>query len=974
MIYLVLIFIICPLLFSDRAAAQTGTYWIEALNNEAIILTDFTGVAGFRNLPTLKLILTNPGDQPLTLSLAAGDVFTPTNQPTAENQSYCTIVLAGTQRIDLNNRSQSFTVPAGAVDYPVEVDAYCLEFFEEPNGRFPDENSSYFPPSDIQVRDSALIPILDNRIAIATIQADNDRPNWDDFSVQMAIWQVANGLTFDEMAARSGLEQTEQFRASVDTLINGTFAPNPTPLPTPTTESNAVAEIETVLPEETLAPADEGGFVLPVSDLSSIQLIVGSSLIGAFLAFALFRAMRGQSQPRPRNQNEGRNRPREESGTRRQENEERERRPEEEHAEKCLSCGGNHETSQCPYIRPRTTFEERRKHATIPPEEEIDQPPPPRPEPDHTRERNQRNQRGRPNNFSHESAQRRQEENYRASQDHQGAGHRTDPVPGDEPERERPPEGTRPSEPNISFTVEMDGTNQGSVKGTDQFLISRADLTGNQIVVNSDNVSSPHFVIRFEREAGRVTIRDLGSRNGTFINGQKGELGETVELQHRDEIVVGQGRTAKRFIFNAERRQLDPADDAGQIHDLKLRDVWVLTRQRLQTLPIPETFISVPHLLVRPLKENLDFEIRDLGSQNRTRLVEANGDKRTFDTAEKVKNGTVNLEIGRVPFTIRLINPEAPEEIGGYQIKKDGWTHQGDMSVLYEIEYTDQLPTVVKIPNRSGRHPYRVCETGIKKEIELIDLLQPHPNLLLGKASGWDPVLELPYLLLHKLDGINFHHVVRRLHRENKTCSLSNLNHILKLLTNGLRYLEEEGWVHADLKPENIMLGRDGNFYIIDFGSTLIAGEEKPRSGNKLYSAPEVMRRGTQFVDSRADVYSVGIMTLELLSGKPAVELEMPINEEELNQEILPERLGTRATEGDLFTHQQALDIITEAAQEFTQMIVTATSLTPEERYGSVAELRQEIDQIFEHPAVVAKMAEEGPADLAKLVADTPMA
>jgi len=96
-----------------------------------------------------------------------------------------------------------------------------------------------------------------------------------------------------------------------------------------------------------------------------------------------------------------------------------------------------------------------------------------------------------------------------------------------------------------------------------------------------------------------------------------------------------------------------------------------------------------------------------------------------------------------------------------------------------------------------------------------------------------------------------------------------------------------EAWIiHRDVKPENIMLRRDRGVKVLDFGVAKLAGggdqTDPLRSGDKLvgtlhYLSPEQVR-GEEIIDSRSDIYSLGVCMYEMLSGVPPFEGPTPID------------------------------------------------------------------------------------------------
>ncbi|HEY9856357.1 MAG TPA: protein kinase, partial [Stenomitos sp.] len=105
----------------------------------------------------------------------------------------------------------------------------------------------------------------------------------------------------------------------------------------------------------------------------------------------------------------------------------------------------------------------------------------------------------------------------------------------------------------------------------------------------------------------------------------------------------------------------------------------------------------------------------------------------------------------------------------------------------------------------------------------------------------------------------------------------SEVREILAGLCRALSFIHAQGYVHGDLKPENVRLTPDGQVKLMDFGLMERAGRAGgPIRGTLLYLAPEVARGGR--VDQRADLYSLGAVAYHLLAGVPPFQAESAID------------------------------------------------------------------------------------------------
>lgn len=138
---------------------------------------------------------------------------------------------------------------------------------------------------------------------------------------------------------------------------------------------------------------------------------------------------------------------------------------------------------------------------------------------------------------------------------------------------------------------------------------------------------------------------------------------------------------------------------------------------------------------------------------------------------------------------------------------------------------------------------------------------------------------------------------------------LADATRVATEIASALAYAHERGVVHRDLKPENVLLGEDGRVRLADFGLLRLARESTPEATTRLtrtdvilgtyeYMAPE-QRRGSADVDGRADVFALGVMLYECLTGRlplgrfaPASELVAglpPAMDAVLHQALAPE-------------------------------------------------------------------------------------
>lgn len=221
-----------------------------------------------------------------------------------------------------------------------------------------------------------------------------------------------------------------------------------------------------------------------------------------------------------------------------------------------------------------------------------------------------------------------------------------------------------------------------------------------------------------------------------------------------------------------------------------------------------------------------------------------------------------------------------------------------------------------------------------------------HPNIVTIHDFGVTSVPQTPdarphppifYLLMEFVDGVN----LRQLLRSRKLTPEEALA-IVPPLCDALQYAHERGIVHRDIKPENLLLDKDGRIKIADFGiakmlavEKIPADSEQPQmkteiggipesvgnpapsvaAGTPGYMAPE-QAATPQKVDARADIYSLGVVFYEMLTGElPGAKLQPP----------------SRKVQIDL---------------RLDEIVLRALEAKPELRYATAAEFRTQLETI----------------------------
>jgi serine/threonine-protein kinase len=191
---------------------------------------------------------------------------------------------------------------------------------------------------------------------------------------------------------------------------------------------------------------------------------------------------------------------------------------------------------------------------------------------------------------------------------------------------------------------------------------------------------------------------------------------------------------------------------------------------------------------------------------------------------------------------------------------------QGGMSDIYRaFDLVNRRDVAIKIPDQSIIGDPAQYER-FQRELEVINTLN-HPAILKGLGSG--KYNRIPYLVTEFVDGRS----LRTMIDEDAPIPSDQAIILIKKIAEGMAYCHANNVIHRDLKPENILVTKEGRPVIMDFGLALTKGSHRvtysnlsATMGTPDYMAPEQIegQRG----DQRTDVYALGTILYEMLSGK----------------------------------------------------------------------------------------------------------
>jgi predicted Ser/Thr protein kinase len=272
-------------------------------------------------------------------------------------------------------------------------------------------------------------------------------------------------------------------------------------------------------------------------------------------------------------------------------------------------------------------------------------------------------------------------------------------------------------------------------------------------------------------------------------------------------------------------------------------------------------------------------------------------------------------------------SPPAPEELAPHlpQFEILELLGRGGMGAVYKARQKnlDRLVALKVLAHEVGADP--AFADRFAREAQALARLN-HPNIVavhdFGQAGGFY------FLVMEFVDGLSLRHLLQA-----QRLSPREAMAIVPQICEALQYAHDQGIVHRDIKPENLLLDKQGRVKIADFGLAKLLGREpqglrltqaRDVMGTPQYMAPEQLEKPLE-VDHRADIFSLGVVFYEMLTGElPLGRFAPPSRKVEVDVRL--DEVVLRALEKEpALRYQQASQIKTEV-----ETIATTGSGTPE--------------------------------------------
>lgn len=256
----------------------------------------------------------------------------------------------------------------------------------------------------------------------------------------------------------------------------------------------------------------------------------------------------------------------------------------------------------------------------------------------------------------------------------------------------------------------------------------------------------------------------------------------------------------------------------------------------------------------------------------------------------------------------------------------------GGMASIYSaLDTRLDRPVAVKIMHAHLANDEAFVSRFIKEAKATAAL--SHPNIVSIQDQGWNqggpPAV---FIVMELVEGTT----LRDLLNESSPLSIEQAFQIINPVLSALSAAHKIGIIHRDIKPENILISKDGRIKVADFGlarntsmAQTMTAESSVILGSVSYLSPEQVQRGV--ADSRSDIYAIGILIFEMLTGSKPYDGETPI-------QIAYRHVNDRIPE--------LVKIKSDIPKNLSDLIFSATSPNPDLRPRDAEELLNSMRQI----------------------------
>lgn len=257
----------------------------------------------------------------------------------------------------------------------------------------------------------------------------------------------------------------------------------------------------------------------------------------------------------------------------------------------------------------------------------------------------------------------------------------------------------------------------------------------------------------------------------------------------------------------------------------------------------------------------------------------------------------------------------------------------GGMAEVYKgVDVIDNKAVAIKILKKE----YAENEEFLRRfrnESKAIAVLS-HPNIVKIYDVGFSEKIQ--YIVMEYIDGITLKEYIE----EERVLTWKDTVHFVIQILRALQHAHDKGIVHRDIKPQNIMMFTDGTIKVMDFGIAKFAREDGKTAtdqaiGSVHYISPE--QASGNVTDAKSDIYSVGAMMYEMLTGRKPFDSDNPVAIAVMHMHDIPER--PRAINSDI-------------PDGLEEIVLRAMEKAPEDRYATTADMISDIEAFKATPSI----------------------